>query len=45
MTAPRRRGAHWSPAGVTIWPADLRAFLRLNFGWDVYDWHPDDIQF
>jgi hypothetical protein len=25
-------------------PDHLRAWLRLNFGWDDLDWHPDDIQ-
>jgi len=23
----------------------LRAFLWLNFGWDIYDWHDLDVQF
>ena len=26
------------------WP-DLRTFLRINFGWDIYDWQPGDIEF
>jgi hypothetical protein len=23
----------------------LRQFLFDNFGWDIYDWDPDDIRF
>ena len=23
----------------------LRHWLYLNFGWDIYDWSPDDIRF
>lgn len=23
----------------------LRDFLRINFGWDIYDWEPGEIQF
>ena len=23
----------------------LRDFLRINFGWDVYDWQPGEIEF
>jgi hypothetical protein len=26
-------------------PNALRDFLRINFGWDLYDWAPDDIRF
>lgn len=23
----------------------LRDFLRMNFGWDLYDWQPGEIEF
>jgi hypothetical protein len=23
----------------------LRDFLRINFGWDLYDWEPGEIEF
>ena len=23
----------------------LRTFLQENFGWDIYEWEPDDIRF
>lgn len=26
-------------------PTDLRTFIRINFGWDIYDWQPGDIEF
>lgn len=24
---------------------NLRHWLWLNFGWDIYEWEPDDIRF
>ena len=23
----------------------LRHWLHVNFGWDIYDWEPDDLRF
>ena len=23
----------------------LRHWLLANFGWDIYDWHPEDVRF
>lgn len=23
----------------------LRRFLQVNFGWDIYEWAPDDLRF
>jgi len=25
--------------------ADLRHWMHLNFGWDIYEWDDDDLRF
>jgi hypothetical protein len=30
---------------MTEMPEALRPWLWLNFGWDIYEWAPDDIRF
>lgn len=47
-TARLRAPQGWLAEGeeeVTLSVYSLRTFLQLNFGWDIYDWQPDDIVF
>lgn len=30
--------------GTTV-PDALRNWIWANFGWDIYDWHPEDVRF
>jgi hypothetical protein len=39
-----REKAHRRMAATAMTPA-LRHWLWTQFGWDIYDWEPDDIRF
>lgn len=43
-TTSRRATSMWSLSARSRTDS-LRDFLRINFGWDIYEWMPGDIEF
>ena len=44
MTAEQQPGEQFAES-ANCCAAALRAWLWLNFGWDIYDWADGDIRF